>query len=70
LREVNGILLAAVAFGWLAEAPLAAERNRLGGISTGSSAAELSPAGRRSPRCTLGRLQGAQDDRTMFLVHN
>ena len=35
LREVNGILLAAVAFGWLAEAPLAAERDRLGGILYG-----------------------------------
>jgi hypothetical protein len=35
LREVNGILLAAVAFGWLAEAPLAAERDRLGGILFG-----------------------------------
>jgi four helix bundle protein len=35
LREVNGILLAAVAFGWLAEAPLAAQRDRLGGILFG-----------------------------------
>ena len=35
LREVNGILLAAVAFGWLAEAPMAAERDRLGGILYG-----------------------------------
>jgi cation transport regulator ChaC len=35
LREVNGILLAAVAFGWLADAPLAAERDRLGGILFG-----------------------------------
>jgi hypothetical protein len=35
LREVNGILLAAVAFGWLAEAPLAAERDRLGAILFG-----------------------------------
>ena len=36
LREVNGILLAAVvAFGWLAEALLAAERDRLGGILYG-----------------------------------
>ncbi|HEU4730224.1 MAG TPA: hypothetical protein VFT22_20145 [Kofleriaceae bacterium] len=32
LREVNGILLAAVAFGWLADAPLASERDRLGAI--------------------------------------
>lgn len=35
LGEVNGILLAAVAFGWLAEAPMAAERDRLGGILFG-----------------------------------
>jgi four helix bundle protein len=35
LREVNGILLAAVAFGWLPEAPLAPERDRLGGILFG-----------------------------------
>ena len=35
LREVNGILLAAVAFGWLAEAPLAAQRDRLGGLLFG-----------------------------------
>jgi hypothetical protein len=35
LREVNGILLAAVAFGWLAEAPMAAERDRLGGMGYG-----------------------------------
>jgi hypothetical protein len=35
LREVNGILAAAVAFGWLAEAPLAAERDRLGAILFG-----------------------------------
>ena len=35
LREVNGILLAAVAFGWLAEAPMAAERDRLGAILFG-----------------------------------
>ena len=35
LRKVNGILLAAVAFGWLAEAPLAAERDRLGGMLYG-----------------------------------
>ncbi|TMQ03338.1 MAG: hypothetical protein E6J90_48470 [Deltaproteobacteria bacterium] len=35
LREANGILLAAVAFGWLAEAPLAAKRDRLGGILFG-----------------------------------
>jgi hypothetical protein len=32
LREVNGILLAAVAFGWLDEAPMAVERDRLGAI--------------------------------------
>ena len=32
LREVNGILLASVAFGWLDSAPMAAERDRLGGI--------------------------------------
>ena len=32
LREVNGILLAAVAFGWLDAAPLANERDRLGAI--------------------------------------
>jgi four helix bundle protein len=32
LREVNGILLAAVAFGWLDAAPMAAERDRLGAI--------------------------------------
>jgi four helix bundle protein len=32
LREVNGILLAAVALGWLDTAPLAAERDRLGAI--------------------------------------
>ena len=35
LREVTGILLAAVAFGWLDEAPMAAERDRLGGILFG-----------------------------------
>jgi four helix bundle protein len=35
LREVNGILLAAVAFGWLNDAPLASERDRLGGILFG-----------------------------------
>jgi hypothetical protein len=35
LREVNGILLAAVAFGWLAEAPMAAERDRLGAVLFG-----------------------------------
>jgi hypothetical protein len=35
LRELNSILLAAVAFGWLAEAPMAAERDRLGGILYG-----------------------------------
>ena len=35
LREVNGILLASVAFGWLSEAPLAADRDRLGGILYG-----------------------------------
>jgi four helix bundle protein len=35
LREVNAILLAAVAFGWLADPPLAAERDRLGGILFG-----------------------------------
>jgi len=29
---VNGILLASVAFGWLDSAPMAAERDRLGGI--------------------------------------
>src|SRR5262245_38787989 len=32
LREVNGILLAGVAFGWLDDAPLADERDRLGAI--------------------------------------
>jgi hypothetical protein len=32
---VNGILLAAVAFGWLNEAPRANERDRLGGILFG-----------------------------------
>ena len=32
LREVNGILLAAVAFGWLDAVPLAGERDRLGAI--------------------------------------
>jgi hypothetical protein len=32
LREVNGILLAAIAFGWLDEAPMATERDRLGAI--------------------------------------
>jgi four helix bundle protein len=32
LREVNGILLASVAFGWLDAAPLASERDRLGAI--------------------------------------
>jgi four helix bundle protein len=32
LREVNGILLASVAFGWLDEAPMASERDRLGAI--------------------------------------
>ena len=32
LREVTGILLAAVAFGWLDEVPLAGERDRLGAI--------------------------------------
>jgi len=35
LREVNGILLAGVAFGWLDEAPFARERDRLGGILFG-----------------------------------
>ena len=35
LREVNGILLAAIAFGWLAKAPMAAERDRLGGVLYG-----------------------------------
>jgi hypothetical protein len=35
LREVNGILLAAVAFGWIAEAPMTAERDRLGAILFG-----------------------------------
>jgi hypothetical protein len=32
LREVNGILLASVAFGWLAEPPMASQRDRLGAI--------------------------------------
>ena len=32
LREVNGILLASVAFGWLGDAPMASERDRLGAI--------------------------------------
>jgi four helix bundle protein len=32
LREVSGILLASVAFGWLPEAPMASERDRLGAI--------------------------------------
>jgi hypothetical protein len=35
LREVDGILLAAVAFGWLVEAPLPRERDRLGAILHG-----------------------------------
>jgi hypothetical protein len=37
LGEVNGILLAAVAFGWLDEAPLAAERDRIGSPMTTSA---------------------------------
>jgi four helix bundle protein len=32
LREVGGCLDVAVAFGWLDEAPLVAERDRLGGM--------------------------------------
>jgi four helix bundle protein len=35
LREVGSILEVAVAFGWLADAPLAAERDRLGGLIYG-----------------------------------
>jgi hypothetical protein len=38
LGEVNGILRVAVAFGWLAEAPPAAARARLGGIPVWPSA--------------------------------
>jgi len=40
-------MLAAVAFGWLAAAPLAAERDRLGNILYTSSAADQSRT--RSP---------------------
>ncbi|MDX2093456.1 MAG: four helix bundle protein [Kofleriaceae bacterium] len=35
LREVNAVLDVAIAFGYLAEAPLAAERDRLGGLLYG-----------------------------------
>ena len=35
LREVNAALLVAVAKGWIAEAPMAAERDRLGGLLYG-----------------------------------
>jgi hypothetical protein len=31
-ERLHGILLAAVAFGWLGEAPMASERDRLGAI--------------------------------------